>query len=87
MSATLSLSTCYPASSLPGPSCSDVDAPKAGEARRAGNHGRLMGLASGLRLLLRPFRPSTWRVADVRDQERIPLSELTRRMPMPPLSF
>ena len=84
MSVTLPMSTCYLAPSLP---CSGVNAPKAGEAPRAGNRSRLTWFVSGLRLLLRPFRPSTWRVADVREQERIPLSELTRRMPMPPLGF
>jgi hypothetical protein len=84
MSSTLSLSVSQPIASSP---CPCARAPETRAPRRPFFRDRLMAGLSAMRARLHQLRPSTWRMADSRQQERDPLSELARRLPLPPMSF
>jgi hypothetical protein len=84
MSSTVSMSVCQPIPSSQGP-CTSVLETRA--HRLAVIRDRLMAGLTALRALLRQRQPSTWRMADSRGQERDPLSELARHLPLPPMSF
>ena len=84
MSSTLSLSVCQPIASSQCP-CASTQETHA--HRRTFFRDRLMAGLTAMRALLHQLRPSTWRMADSREQERDPLSELARRLPLPPMSF
>jgi hypothetical protein len=80
----LSMSVCQPVSSSP---CPCASAPKTPAHRRTVIRDRVMAGLTAMRALLHQIRPSPWGMADARGQERDPLSELARRLPLPPMSF
>jgi hypothetical protein len=84
MSSTLSMSVCQPIASS---QCPCASAPETRAHRRTFIWDRLMAGLTAMRALLHQLRPSTWCMADSRGQERDPLSELARRLPLPPMSF